>query len=448
MIARSDKVFPGGWRGILYDRSNPRGKRNPMMPHFGGRNFRKAGGKPIVAVAVVCGLVFYLAYHLTRFQWSRVWPLAPRGDSSIIFYEARSIFEQAAYPTDGIFPYSPSAVLIFRGLGIGGPAAFMAAWYFLMAAGLVLTMRAGVAQERHDVQAAWPLIGAAAVLCADSPISWDLRNTNSNLIYLGLIMAGYGLIGRLPMLAGALIGLSVSFKLYSGLLLLWLFVNGPRRAVGAALITVLILWVVLPAILFGEAGTLALYAGWKEQLRMISDPLVHASFMTKNTGPPLVTLERAIVNFTGGAVGSSATLFWLSAVRSIWVAALLWYLSRCRFAFPVAIPSRAALADWIVLLLAPLPFSPWLEPYHAIPIFVGAVLCVTIVLDDNLARSDRMAALAAMATLLLFIVFRVPFGYRGFGLGAQFLVLVLCLGYMRPRLQPQIDEPVGGIRSA
>jgi hypothetical protein len=413
-----------------------------MTPRFRSRDFLEAGEKSIVFVG--CGLALYLAYHLTRFELSRVWPLAPWGDASIIFHEARRTFEQTAYPADVIFPYSPSAVLIFHRLGSGGPAVFMAIWYFLIAAGLVWTMRASLVQERRDVQAAWPLIGAAAILFADAPISWDLRNANSNLVYLGLVMAGYGLIGRLPMLAGTLIGLSISLKLYSGLLLIWLFVNGPRRAMGAATLTVLALWLILPAMLFGTEGTLALYAGWREQLRTISDPLLHASFLTNNnTGPPIVTLERAVVNLTGGTFGSSATLSWLSMLWSIWVAALLWYAWRCRTAFPVTAPSRAALADWIVLLLAPLPFSPWLEPYHAIPIFAGALLCITIALDENLGRRDRMAALAALATLLLFIVFKVPFNFRGFGLGAQFLLLVLVLGHLRPRLHRQAYQHVG-----
>jgi hypothetical protein len=39
---------------------------------------------------------------------------------------------------------------------------------------------------------------------------------------------------------------------------------------------------------------------------------------------------------------------------------LIWYAARALRTFAVAAPSRAALADWTVLLVAPLPFSPWL----------------------------------------------------------------------------------------
>ena len=36
-----------------------------------------------------------------------------------------------------------------------------------------------------------------------------------------------------------------------------------------------------------------------------------------------------------------------------------------------------------------------------------------------MARSDRMTVLLALATLLLFIVVKVPFRVRGLGLGAS-----------------------------
>src|SRR5262245_64985355 len=55
-----------------------------MRSAFGGR-FIEAGQKPAIAALSACGIALYLAYHLTRFQVSAVWPLAPRGDASIVF---------------------------------------------------------------------------------------------------------------------------------------------------------------------------------------------------------------------------------------------------------------------------------------------------------------------------------------------------------------------------
>lgn len=398
-------------------------------------NFVKAGGKPIIAIAAALGFAFYFAYHLTGLRIAAVWPLVPRGDASIIYDHARAIFGHASYAADAIFPYPPPAVIIVRALELGGPVAFACVWYALMALGLLVSARASLAQEGRDVQAAWLAIGFTALLFADAPVSWDLRNTNSNLIYLGIVMAGYGLLGRRSLLAGALIGLSVAFKLYSGLLLVWLLFNGPRRAAIGAGIAVIVLWLVLPVALFGPDGTRVLYGSWIGQIKAISDPLLHAKLSAGAGGPPLVTLRRAVVALTGDDFGSTKTVMRLWALWSIWLGVLAWYAWRRHRSLPAPAPSRPALADWIVLLLAPLPFSPWLEPYHAVPLFVGATLCIVIGADRDMSRKDRLAALLALGTLLLFIAIKVPFVVRGLGMTAQFSIVVLALAFVRPRLR-------------
>ena len=50
-------------------------------------------------------------------------------------------------------------------------------------------------------------------------------------------------------------------------------------------------------------------------------------------------------------------------------------------------------------MLAPLPFSPWLEPYHAVPMVPGAILFVVVALDDDILASDRRIAVAALFAL-------------------------------------------------
>jgi hypothetical protein len=291
------------------------------------------------------------------------------------------------------------------------------------------------------VRAAWPLIGAIAVLLADSPIRWDLRNANNNLIYLGLVMTGYWLARSRPLLAGTLIGLSVSLKLYSGLLIGWLLINGPRRMFYAGMAAIIVLWLVLPAALFGIDSTIQLYAGWLAQVARIGDPSFHAYLATQEATIPITTLHKAMVTLTGEDFQSPRVyaLVWL--LRGIWIAALGWYAWRCRHGLVTAVPSRAALADLTVLLLAPLPFSPWLEPYHAIPLMIGAVLCIAVALDPGGLRTDRWAALVALASLPLIYALRVPFPVRGLGIFAQFLVLTTVLGLLRARLARVPADP-------
>lgn len=404
------------------------------MPAFDSNTFLRVGRNRTVQALLGAALLAYLAYHLTRYRLADVWPLTPRGDASIIFDAAIGIFARSAY-SDGIFPYSPSGVVMFRALSLVGPALFMAAWYGLMVAGLIVSVRAALAQECSEVRAAWPLIAAVAMVIAESPIRWDLRNANSNLIYLGLVMAGYALARRSPFLAGTLTAMSVSLKLYSGLLMGWLLVNGPRRMFYASVVASAALWVAVPVALFGIEGTFGLYAGWLQQVRLIADPSYHSELLAQESATPIVTLHRAIVNVTGEPFQSSLALTLLWLLRATWVALLLWYAWRCRHTLAATIPSRAALADWTVLMLAPLPFSPWLEPYHAIPVLVGAVLCITISMDRTVDRLDRLAACVAMATPVLFLtIIRVPFSVRGLGVFAQLLVMTAMLGLLRPKL--------------
>jgi hypothetical protein len=404
------------------------------MDRFDPDTLLRAGRSRTAQAAIGLVLFLYLAYHLTRFRLAGVWPIAPVGDASILYDNAIGIFQRVAYPDAIAFPYSPSAVVLFRALAAAGPTIFMLTWYALMVAGLIVSVRAALTQERAELRAAWPLIGIIAILLADSPIRWDLRNANSNLVYLGLVMAGYGLAGRRPLLAGTLVGLSISLKLYSGLLLAWLIVNGPRRMLYAGVAAMAVLWIALPLLLFSAEGTLQLYAGWKQQIEKIGDLSYQAYLATLPAGPPLTTLHRAVVTLTGESFQSGRTqaLVWL--LRGGWVALLAWYAWRCRDCLVAQVPSRAALADWTVLLLAPLPFSPWLEPYHAIPLLVAAVLCTAIAMDRETARFDRLLALAALATLALFLAAGVSFEVRGLALLAQFFGIAAILGLLRPRL--------------
>jgi hypothetical protein len=402
----------------------------------------RAGRRPEAVAALCVILLVFLLYHLIRFSLSKVWPLVPWGDAWIIHDTSQTVFAASDYAArlalgnmNAVFPYSPSAVILFRGLAAAGPAFFMATWLLMMAAGLLTSIRASVAQEeRGDLAANWLLIGAIALVFASSPVTWDLRNANSNLIYLGVVLAGYALMNRRPLLAGALVALSISLKLYSGLLMVWLLLNGPRRAFYSCVAVCVMLWIVLPVLFFGIDGAVRIYWGWYEQIRIVGDPWVYSQYPVSGEGPPLVTLRKAVMFLTGAPADAARTQIYVLMLLALWGAALAWYGWRAVRAGCVGIPSRAALADWTVLLLAPLPFSPWLEPYHAIPLFPGAMLCVILVLDERLAAKERIIALAALVALAVAPLLIAPFPLRGLRLLVQFLALTIALGLLRPTL--------------
>jgi hypothetical protein len=387
------------------------------------------------------GLAIYFAYHLTAFEPARIWLLEPSVDTWIEFDRAREVFASGVYPQqasagnfNAVFPYPPPAVVLFYALGVLGLRVFMAIRMLLMTAGLLVTFRASVAGDNEDTQSAWLALGAIALVFCDSPVSWDLRLGNTNLVYLGLILAGYALLSRRRWLAGSLLALSISVKLFSGLLLLWLLVNGPRAALYAAAIAIAALWVVLPVVLFGAGRTVSLYAGWREQLRVISGLGVYPYIASTHHGPPLVTLRRAIMVLSGAQPDAPFTRWLLGTLWVIWLGALGWYAARALRGEHAMAPSRAALADWTVLMLAPLPLSPWLEPYHPVPVLPGTILCLVIALDKCVGGGDRIIAAVALAALGVMHAVRIPLPIRGVALLAQFLVLVIAFGLLRPAL--------------
>ncbi len=381
----------------------------------------------------------YVAYFLFRVRFAERWPLAPWGDAAILFERSRLIVELGDYPArmaDGtmaaVFPYPPAAVLLFRALAMS-PAGFMGIWVLLIVAGLVLTLRGPLVQEATPVRRRWVWVGAAALVLAGSAVEWDLRNANSNVVYLGLILAGYTLIRRAPGLAGTLIGLSVSLKLFSGLLLVWLAVRGATRAAVAGAATVALLWGVAPVAVFGVTGAAQLYSGWFEQIRIVADPAAY-QLITDGGGPPLVPVRRAVMALTGEGPRGSTVGWGVTALQVIWTAVVGWYGWRALREPGDPAPSRAALADWTVLLLAPLPFNPWLEPYHAVPVVVAVMLCLVVVADERLDARTRGLALVPLVVSPLLRLSGAPFEFRGLSLYVQFLVLVASLGAIRSAL--------------
>jgi hypothetical protein len=393
-------------------------------------------------IVLAFGLAIYFVYEVSRFQLAKVWPLRPRGDAWAMFELSRRVWDRGYLPAEAfrpgtlnfIFPSPPSAVLILKALTLAGPTIFTLTWLSLMAAGLLATMRLSLAADRLEFQFSWLVVGALTLMVADGPVMWDLRNWNCNLIYLGLVLAAYATVNRRPVLAGILIGISVSLRVYSFLLVIWLLARRFRRAFIAAGAALIVLWVICPILAFGPAGARAIYRGWFDQLEVVSGAWGY-SMPFNPARPPLVTLRAAVSTLTAEDLFARKTQTLIGTLWAIWFAALVWYFSRAAKT-RVGTPSRAALADWTVLLLAPLPLSPWLEPYHAIPIVPGVMLLILVALDDEVIRRDRLIACFTLAVLAIERLVHLPRSLEGFDLFARLLELVVALALLRSRLDP------------
>src|SRR5262245_8091840 len=144
-----------------------------------------------VGAVLALNLLLYFLFHVLPGHLESFWPvLVPFGDAEIIFAVSGRIWQVAAYPAQVVFPFPPSAVVIFPLLSRGSGRFFMATWIILMAAAMLIIMYASVDGERSDVRAAWMVLGVCGLILAGYPVGWDLRNASSSLIYLGLVLAG------------------------------------------------------------------------------------------------------------------------------------------------------------------------------------------------------------------------------------------------------------------
>jgi hypothetical protein len=407
-----------------------------------GRRLRQQLTAPAMRGAIeaslAIGLVGYFAYHVWRFRLDYLWPLEPRGDSGTQFAFSRQVWESGYPPAatfqagvfSTVFPYPPAGVFLFNVLGLAGPQVYTLVWWALMFASLAATLRIALLRDRLEQDYSWLMIGALALVVADNAVAWDLHYANNNLIYLGLILVAYAMLGSRPVLAGILIGVSISLKIYSVLLLPWLLFFAPRRALVAAIGAVAVLWFACPLAILGPDATIALYSGWLDQHAVVAGDWGY-SMPDNPMHPPLVTVRRAAMMVTGGGPFEWQVNGIVWAALAGWLAALAWYARRWR---PIIdVPSRAALADLTVILLAPLPLSPWLEPYHTVPNMLAVALCIIVALDERAIRMDRWVALGTVTVIALDRLWS-PIPTKGFDVFARFLLLALALSFLRPRL--------------
>ncbi len=379
------------------------------------------------------------------------WPPMPSADAGIIFNYSGTILHHGHYPPVGsvsapgfFFPYPPPAAVVFGWLGMFlGPVGFMVAWVALMIAGFFTTLRAPLAGNRPAEQGLWPLAAVIALVVTDSPVRWDLCSANSNLIYVGLALLGFALFQRRPTLAGVLVGFSISLKLYSCLLFLWLALHRPRSVLFGAVAALLMLWLVLPLSAFGIRGAAQVYYSWLQQIQGVDRLSAAIAASDPPWAPPLITLGHAADALFGANRTPTAQTLVL-ALQASWFGLLSFYAWRGASGGRSEAPSRAALADWTILMLAPLPMSPWLEPYHLMPMISGQILCALLALDKHAPARDRKLSGVLLASLFLSQFIGLPFAMRGFLVFGRAAALVLSLAILRPSLD---KRPMPSMRS-
>jgi hypothetical protein len=397
--------------------------------------WRATGAAALAVVAV------YFAYTASKFHLVNLSSLG--GDAFIVYQKALAIAESGRYPAQStlgnfneIFPYPPPSVLIFAMLGRLGPGVFMMLWEVATFLALYASVRFSVQYENERTKGAWPLLVLAAIVLTYNPIEYDLASKNDNLIILAITMSSFALLGRRPAASGVALALAISLKLYSGLLLPWLlFVN--RRAAASCIVALVGLWLVAPALYWGGDGLVQIYRGWFDQLAIANGRWVYALPGT-GLGPPLITLRLAASKILMADPFAGQVRLLLLAMQLGWLGVLASYIYRAWWRASAPDAWRAKLADWSVLLLAPLPFSPWLEPYHAVALIPGFALCILLLIDETQSRPTRLTAAFACLAAAVVKELPTPFEMRGLVFLAQFVFVTAALSVARPRLVAQV----------
>lgn len=311
------------------------------------------------------------------------------------------------------FAYPPAfVVLLLAWLKLG--AAAFPAWIGLSIAALVASLLAAARATGIDRRTGGLALAAIAVVVASYAIGWDLKARNVNLVYLAAITLALVTAERRPALAGLLLSLSIAIKLYSILFLPWLAWRRRWAWLGWSLAGLALWFLVLPGLWFGWQPELALTGAWWTALGPAGEPAYQAIFPGY-----LVSLHRTVAALMAAAPTDGAVIAATRALQLGWIALLAWMLGR---------RALSDAAEAALLVLAPLPLGPVLQPHHAAVMLLPAVVVLAGVSAPDVRPHQRWTVIAALAACFLVTQLGPGGVWRGAGLMTATLILALATG--------------------
>jgi hypothetical protein len=364
----------------------------------------------ILAIVVLVG---WLVFDLTaRTVFGSVpWPQSVV-DYRILYEASRHVVTTHQYPTAWPYPYPPPSAAIQAAttalpfevaapiwLGLTGLAAL--ATYLTLARVIGLHRRPGLL-----------LVLPLAHIVVAYYFQWDMRSINCNLLVLAVVVFGCAALaaGR-DRAAGFWFAASVALKVMPVLVLPYLAWTRRWQAFGWAGAFSVVFWGALPLVAFGS-GFSDVYAGWIGELTRATDPV------TKHAHPILISLDKAAAHATNGATAARAVSL---GVCGLWVVVGLAGAAACWGTKPR--DGYAILAHVSLLILGPVAVSPYLEPYHLVPLAVPAVLLLAAVADPRQRVRVRLVAVLGFALGMLILKASSPWPLRGLLVNAQALVM-------------------------
>jgi hypothetical protein len=324
------------------------------------------------------------------------------------------------------FVYPPPAVLLWHAFGKLGYPAGAAGWlgliFMALAGSLLVATQITGRGPTHQVVLEPPggLILALAFAATEYYCIWDLSAANTNSLYLFLVLCGlWGWVCNRRVLAGVLLGASVAVKIYTMVFLPFLLLRRQWRVVSAMLLSLAFFFLVVPAAYFGIAGAMHITGNWLRTVASASSidyMLRYSGFKISFSWTVLLLLDpRASAGKLNVMDWSPQAVLWLIRLAyGVWLALVAAYFITSRPTPLQTERGRLALAlDASVLLMFPLPLSPFLQPPHAVVLLLPAVALLRYAFGGQWPPGKRAGAALAVASGIL--VELTPYPWRGIG---------------------------------
>ena len=211
-------------------------------------------------------------------------------------------------------------------------------------------------------------------------IRFEFQMHNLNLIGMGLLSWQVYLLKR-TCASGVVFGLGTCLKPYGSVLLLpWMLWKGQLRWCLAAILAVLVIGLVVPALWFGLSDTGRLYREWLASVASTSDPaFVRASGQSLRAGVAALLGIDPYAPIVG-LVTHLAELTWLVMLATF-------FFVRRRADVTFGLPMAAEVA---ALLMVPLPIG-YQQPARMVVLLVATLVLAAAALDTAREARTRYA---------------------------------------------------------
>jgi len=372
----------------------------------------------VAVLAIVAGWLMKTPIHANG------WARGDLNDYTLNLGHSREVADAHAYPFG--FTYPPPSVLLRLGLGslgfeIGGGLWIAASGLSLVVA-LGLTLRMLVAFKRPG----WGMLGLAALVLVKYPFEFETKYMNCNAMFLALVLASVALLEVRPSLAGWLLSLSIAFKLYSVVILPWLYVTGRKRALLAAVSGSIAWFVALPMFAWGPAAAWEITTSWLQRVAETGTrefPVLFApyAYLVSLHATALTVWQRV-----DPGIALDAAFATTRCLQAAWVAAVVGVLLR----------SRGSTDQWIMLrdasllLLLPLPLAGQLQPHHAVVLLPAAAMLLQSIVEAAQGRA-RLALSAVVAASFVVMEYGPGRPWRGAAMNAVFVLYLAGLALVK-----------------